>query len=341
MIVTQERKRLVLIVHPRRCGLLLLTGLRWRLFGEVSVSISSSRSSSRSATTTHRHRTHYYYTLHPPSQQIWASAAFSRPGPLLQDSLEKRASRARASNPLLANRIVPELPLLEATLHGVPDTLYQGEMVQGLLRVANRGKAPAAHIYVKSNPPSWIFLRDPTTTGGGAGVGAGAAGEVCMSMVGVSGTVFRVDPSKASSSSHNSSSSLAPGQSLEVPIWVRGLGGGKQALRLLLRYERAGGLPHPQPPTQARAAAAAADAGAGEDQQYRYAHVAVDVCVLPSVALAPSVSPSYGRPGECVLSLNATNYRTDGDPGARRVELHSVCVWMCGCVLVVCLFLFF
>lgn len=31
----QGRKRLTLLMKPRRCGLLSLIGLRWRLFGEV------------------------------------------------------------------------------------------------------------------------------------------------------------------------------------------------------------------------------------------------------------------------------------------------------------------
>ncbi len=39
MTYQQGRKRLVLTVKPRRCGLLRLTGLRWRLFGEASRSL--------------------------------------------------------------------------------------------------------------------------------------------------------------------------------------------------------------------------------------------------------------------------------------------------------------
>lgn len=299
--------------------------------------------------------------INPPKKhqntQIWASAPFTRPGPLLQNSLENRATRARGANPLLLNRIVPELPLLDATLEGVPDTIYQGEMVRATLRVTNRGRAPAAHIYVKSHPPSWVFLRDPTAAGPGKGAGAveggdggggvggeGEGAEVRMSMVGVSGTVFRVDPAKANGSS---SPFLAPGQTLAVPLWVRGLGGGTQALRLLLRYERA---THAQAPAPTMTMMGP-DPQRQQQGHYRYAHVAAAVCVLPSVAVAPSVSPSYARPGECVLSLNVTNYRADGcgdsgggaeggagaaEAGARRrVELHSVgdarvCVCLCG-----------
>lgn len=219
---------------------------------------------------------------------------------------------------------MPELPRLEATLEGIPDTIFQGEMVRGRLRVTNRGLAPAAHVFAKTAPPSWVFLgRDP----GGGVAGAGDGGAACMSMVGVSGTVFQILPSSPpQGTGTGQGGSLAPGGSLTVPVWVRGLGGGKQTLRLLIRYQRAGGP---------SATAAAATRGMGGDyqhqqqQQYRYARVGVDVCVLPSVAVAPSVSPSYARPGECVLSLSVTNYRADGEAQRRRVDLHSVRAVLC------------
>lgn len=219
---------------------------------------------------------------------------------------------------MLVHRIVPELPLLEAALEGVPDTLFQGEMVEGRLRVTNRGLAPAAHVYAKTAPPSWVFLQDP------GGAERRAENGMCMSMVGVSGTVFRVAPAGGSSSS-----SLAPGQSLSVPVWVRGLGGGKQTLRLLLRYEREGGVPSSSSSSSSSSPQQGSRllGGSGveqHEQQYRYTHLSHDVCVLPSVAVAPSVSPSYAMPGECVLSLSVTNYRMDGPEEDRRVELHSV-----------------
>ena len=52
------------------------------------------------------------------------------------------------------------------------------------------------------------------------GRGDGNVVGVEMSMIGVSGTLFRVFPGV-----------LDPGDTLRVPVWVRGLGGGKQTLR--------------------------------------------------------------------------------------------------------------
>ena len=264
-LAPQERKRLVLRVRPRRCGVLRVTGLRWRLFGE-----------------------------------LWGSIAFQNRGPLLQDTLERRASRERGANLRLVSRIVPELPLLEAELEGLPSTLFQGEMIQASLKITNRGLAPAAHVYAKSSLPSWLFMRDPSATSPPADTGTGGTMGVCMSMVGVSGTVFRVVTGGLA----------AGGATVRVPVWVRGLGGGKQTLRILVRYERQG--------------TAGTTAAGASSQDYRYTEVVRDVCVLPSVSVVPSVSPSYSQPGECVLSLTVSNYRTDGEAQHRQVELHSV-----------------
>lgn len=95
----------------------------------------------------------------------------------------------------------------------------------GYLRITNRGLAAAAHIYAKSSLPSWVFMRDPRQHQQGEGKGgsstSGGGDGVCMSMVGVSGTVFRVVKG-----------TLTPnGGSLRVPVWMRGLGGGKQTLK--------------------------------------------------------------------------------------------------------------
>jgi hypothetical protein len=58
--------------------------------------------------------------------------------------------------------------------------------------------------------------------------------------------------------------------------------------------------------------------------QLRYVRVSREITVLPSVSLHESVAPSYSRSGELVLSLNISNYRTDGTPEEREVTVHKV-----------------
>ena len=114
----QERKRINLRVHPQHCGILKVTGVRWKLFDEVNQTVEL-------GCIVVSVGLDLICFLTYVSLQIWGSMSFETPGPLLQDTLEKRASRARGPNIRLTSRIVPELPLLEAELEGVPETLFQ------------------------------------------------------------------------------------------------------------------------------------------------------------------------------------------------------------------------
>lgn len=57
--------------------------------------------------------------------QIWGSYTFEALGPLLQDTQEHRANRARGPNTRFTSIIVPEMPRLTAELLGLPDTMFQ------------------------------------------------------------------------------------------------------------------------------------------------------------------------------------------------------------------------
>ena len=58
----------------------------------------------------------------------------------------------------------------------------------------------------------------------------------------------------------------------------------------------------------------------------RHAPLSMEMCVLPSLSVAASVLPSYSRRGEYVLSLEATNYRSNGDDalGTQHLRIHKV-----------------
>lgn len=63
------------------------------------------------------------------------------------------------------------------------------------------------------------------------------------------------------------------------------------------------------------------------DSLERHAPLSVEMCVLPSLSVAASVLPSYSRRGEYVLSLEATNYRSNGDDAldTQHLRIHKVC----------------
>ncbi|KAG5182392.1 ER-golgi trafficking TRAPP I complex 85 kDa subunit-domain-containing protein [Tribonema minus] len=264
LLQPMERRAVVLRACPLAKGLISFTGLRWRL---------------------------------PQAGGVWAEHALQRRGPLLQDTQEHRAMRARAPDTSLQAAVVGAMPRLECTVEGVPPTLLQGEVARARLTVTNSGGAPAGGICLKTTLP-WVALEPlaapqspnspqqppppPPTAPLGCAIGA-------------SGTALRLPlPGPL----------LQPGETRAVTLWVRGRGGGRQALGLLLRYKRGG--------DGGGGGGGSSGGGATLAAFERFVPVALDLCVLPSLSVAASVLPAYAAPREYVLSLEVTNYRAGG-----------------------------
>jgi len=241
----RETTQVLLRVCPLLTGRLVVSGLKWRLNGEV-----------------------------------WATHEMDLPGPLLHDSLDHRATGARAPNTTLIFDVVDDLPWLALELQGLPDTILQGEVVQAVLKVRNVGRASAHGLFVKSDAP-WCYvgkapsfdLNDP-------------AASPAPALMGASGTALEV------------LDRLAVGDEVMLPLWLRGVGGGKQALQLLLQY----GSREPQKPCM------------------RYLRHSCEVCVLPSLHTEVTVTPLQ-EDAEYLLSVGLTNFCSDALP----LVVHDVC----------------
>jgi hypothetical protein len=140
------------------------------------------------------------------------------------------------------------------------------------------GRAAAHGVVLKSNAP-WCYVGpapafDPSHP----------AATPAPALAGASGTALEV------------LETLEVGEEVTLPLWLRGVGGGKQALQLLLQYSD----------PQKRAAV-------------RYVRHACEVCVLPSLHTEATVTPLQN--GEYLLSVGLTNFRSDGLP----LAVHEVC----------------
>eukprot|EP00752_Nemacystus_decipiens_P016769 g15006.t1 len=185
--------------------------------------------------------------------RVWVSHRLEGRGRLLHATLEQRAARARAPAPPPRFEATGSMPWLGCSLEGVPPTLLQGEVIAATLNVTNRGRAPAGHLCLKTNLP-WVAFEDPdrqtdaTATGDGGTLPA--SGRATGGAVGASGTTL-VPPVGV----------IMPGESLALPVWVRGRGGGRQTVRMVVRYKRT--LP-PSPRGGTEAGGAGEDAAASE-----------------------------------------------------------------------------
>jgi len=213
---------------------------------------------------------------------VWNYHTFALQGALLHDSLEHRANRTRASNSSLTFHVGGSLPWLSLHVSGLPDSLLQGGIVGGSLTIKNHGRASAASIFLKANLP-WLYVgKQPSATSGEVG-GPGLFSTA--ELVGSSGTLFRIG---------RDGETLAAGAEVTLPVWLRGAGGGKQTLNMLLQYS-------PEP-----------SSGKDAPRTVRYVRNAWEVCVLPSIHMFATVAPRAGIAGEYVLTVLLTNFCSNG-----------------------------
>ncbi|CAN0333439.1 unnamed protein product, partial [Discosporangium mesarthrocarpum] len=126
------------------------------------------------------------------------------------------------------------------------------------------------------------------------------------------------------------------GETVAIPLWVRGRGGGRQTLRMLLRYKRslsvtegtdADGVEREVALEGEGGEEGHTSAGKAVQSFERYSPLCVEMSVLPSLSVSANVLPSYSHRGEYFLSLEATNYRSNGDErgGKREINIYKVC----------------
>jgi len=233
--------------------------------------------------------------------EVWGLHDFRLKGPLLQHNLESRAQRKRAPNISLQSQVMGDMPWLHCQLEGLPSEVLQGEVLPCKLIIQNRGRAAAGECLLKANLP-WLAFHNQASS-------SLEVQEPSPCCDGPSATLFKpfVDP-------------LGPGARVELPVWVRPQGGGKQSLKILVRYRRADA-----PFRRAVSTAFLGASSAGADPWERTLRIDLEVCVSPSLALSIIVNPSYNHKDEYVLSLEMTNYRSDAAAADRNLYIHKVC----------------
>jgi hypothetical protein len=115
------------------------------------------------------------------------------------------------------------MPLLEASLIGAPGQLLSGQLSSCQLRLSNVGRTEMRNLRIKLSHPAFLQL-------GGAGGGTATFSNALRDL-----SIWEVPVPL-----------LGPGESTEMPLWVRGAEEGTFALRFLVHYEPAkrGSIPN-------------------------------------------------------------------------------------------------
>lgn len=140
------------------------------------------------------------------------------------------------------------MPLLECDFVA-PKDLVAGEVVPCKLKLSNAGKTDMKNLRIKCSHPASLHFSDPSTS----------QSEPSISNAMKDLSVWEVPLS-----------SLGPGASSELSVWVRGVDVGSMTLRLVFYYEPVGGT---------------------ESIKHRFLHFSTHVQVEPSLQMSLTTSP--------------------------------------------------
>ena len=142
-------------------------------------------------------------------------------------------------DPSLTIAVQPPAPLLGIRLDGIPAVCYHGEYVKGQFVLTNSGAMGLTKLSVRISHPGFILLgRDiadpPATT---STTLSASASTPSLSVHHKQTATSPVHPYDWNDVIVHLPVTLQPGQSLSIPVWLRGALEGQQQLSFLFRYE--------------------------------------------------------------------------------------------------------
>lgn len=241
--------------------------------------------------------------------EVWVYHKFKIVHPLLHNTALDRSNRMRGESYILRSKIECDMPNLfvdvvplqdKVTKNNGEGTVLQGQISQSLLRISNRGTAPASGVLIKTNVP-WISILGCKESKDSSVNGDSKETSFCM---GPTGTLMRVPLGTANV--------LYPGQTVDIPIEVRTSGGGRQDFYMLFRYELFD-------------ATGTSSNACSTSPKLRWLRKISSIAVYPSLTVTASLMPSHLKKYDHILSIEMTNYRSDTQ-SKLDIILDKVCV---------------
>ncbi|CAO3682429.1 unnamed protein product [Rhizopus microsporus] len=248
-----EKKTISLAVVPGHEGSLLITGLHYTLNDLV-------------------------HTFKP----------FRKQGKRLNRTKEERMSVVYAPDRSLDILVTSPMPLLDLTLHHVPETILSGEVVQTVLEINNKGNKGLTALRLKTSHPSFICVGNPEDMDKNI---YAADESSTLSKMQLDNKLF--DASVISiplpGKKDGYQGAVKPGETTLVPLWIRGDRIGKHTFKLLFSYQ------------------------SDEDNvmiAHRTLRYSVQMQVLPSLKINAFTRPSTTAINEYILGIEIENLQT-------------------------------
>lgn len=169
--------------------------------------------------------------------KVWCRKPFPIKKRKLQNTKHNRITGATEIDLNTSIQIVDSMPFLKIDFPTLPNVLYQGEVRQLTLRFSNLGADPLQNVAVKlSHPGLFVFGKEPLTPN--------SSDELHQNLNPFENSDENVKETSSPicdqydlSIVHLPIEKLNPGDSVDIPLWVRGSKLGNQQCRFVFYYE--------------------------------------------------------------------------------------------------------
>lgn len=214
-----------------------------------------------------------------------------------------KPKRGEASGPSpkaapLQAKVMHQMPLLQARVVSMPERLFSGEAKELVLELSNQGSRRLTNLSVSLSHPG--FFSFGTSAAATAAAGSTFIWQVPNSLQ-IGGVVRVSDLLEVS----GRSGTLDPGETVRLPLWIRGDRIGKQLCRLLFAYQSEASV---------------------DSSNYRLLRVSLPLTVQPSLRISAFTRPSARHLDEYLLGLEVENLNRESPAQIDFVSAIS-CKW--------------
>eukprot|EP00698_Gefionella_okellyi_P007453 TRINITY_DN1822_c0_g1_i2.p1 TRINITY_DN1822_c0_g1~~TRINITY_DN1822_c0_g1_i2.p1 ORF type:complete len:1420 (-),score=276.28 TRINITY_DN1822_c0_g1_i2:1179-5438(-) len=188
-------------------------------------------------------------------------------------------------------KVVPAMPLLDVQFTDFPMQLLEGEHHKVIMTMTNRGHQPACSVKLRMSHPDFFVL------GATEHVSSPQPGPWGHIPISEGRTLRRLDSLLLAMPTR-----LDPGESVSLPIWLRGRRAGRHQFRFLFCYD-----------SDTR----------HKDLPYRFCRKVAYTEVLPAVSVQPFTRGSSSRSNEYLLGLEVSNTHDVSEFMLRQVSCLS------------------
>ncbi|KAG0344580.1 Trafficking protein particle complex 8, partial [Podila humilis] len=214
--------------------------------------------------------------------QVHAYKDIVKRGKRLNNTKEQMMSAMYEEDKSLNILIAPEMPLLDVKFQSSPEMLLSGEVCELSLEITNRGRKGLKNLHVRMSHPTFFCIGEKKDDGD-LGLYNKSTGSTANETVQVDNSL------QLMTSQQILDQILSPGESIQIPTWLRGEKIGKHNFLFVFTYE---------------------SEQAGTAMGVRTLRHTVSAQVLPSLKINAFTRPSTKGLNEFILGIETENLQT-------------------------------